>query len=182
MRALLCDAMANGRRAESMICSPGSKHSLHPCLMPRCAATTLPASLSIIGQSLSGRARSDQTYQSTIETMQVYISPAQAGPSDYRPYLPTRCLTAMSALAFWLRPRERPIRALVGRKRCNIAKSAIRQSGSPTGQGARLKADNFLPKPLARGIVFQKSAAPSARACHRRGPQRLWRRRQTKWS
>ena len=28
------------------------------------------------------------------------------------------------------------------------------------GRGARQKADNFLPKPLARGIVFQKSAAP----------------------
>jgi len=32
------------------------------------------------------------------------------------------------------------------------------QSGSPTGQARDKKADNFLPKPLARGIVFQKSA------------------------
>ncbi len=33
---------------------------------------------------------------------------------------------------------------------------AARQAGS----GARQKAGNFLPKPLVRGIVFQKSAAP----------------------
>jgi hypothetical protein len=36
----------------------------------------------------------------------------------------------------------------------------VRQSGSPTAQGRAAKADNFLPEPLARGIVFQKSAAP----------------------
>jgi hypothetical protein len=36
----------------------------------------------------------------------------------------------------------------------------VRQSGSPAAQGRAAKADNFLPEPLARGIVFQKSAAP----------------------
>ena len=53
--------------------------------------------------------------------------------------------------------RFKPFGCLVGRL-CQVRYSP--KAARQPGRGARQRADNFLPRPLARGIVFQKSAAP----------------------